>query len=112
MGGVLWKGQAESFLEKLHNMVEKQVVAFLDGSKEPEDWGKFRENLIGLTDVTRSHFNKLVSVRPLLAPQYNGNNAPANMVRWQGPGKGPARCLTMTVANSLLVSCSAGRPSY
>ncbi|KAK9905069.1 hypothetical protein WJX75_009180 [Coccomyxa subellipsoidea] len=54
------QGQAESFLEKLHGMAEKQVIQFLDGSMPAEGWGKFRETLIGLTDVTRSHFDKLV----------------------------------------------------
>lgn len=57
------QGQAEYFLEKLHGMAEKQVGAFLDGSESAEGWPKFRENLIGLTDVTRTHFDKLVTVR-------------------------------------------------
>ena len=56
------QGQAEYFLEKLHGMAEKQVGAFLDGTESAEGWPKFRENLIGLTDVTRTHFDKLVSV--------------------------------------------------
>lgn len=56
------QGQAEFFLEKLHGMAEKQVIQFLDGSVAPDGWGKFRETLIGLTDVTRSHFDKLVTV--------------------------------------------------
>ena len=58
------QGQAEYFLEKLHGMAEKQVIGFLDGSAPADGWGRFRENLIGLTDVTRSHFDKLVLVRP------------------------------------------------
>ncbi|EIE18671.1 IBR-domain-containing protein [Coccomyxa subellipsoidea C-169] len=56
------QGQAEYFLEKLHGMAEKQVIQFLEGSAAAESWGKFRETLIGLTDVTRNHFNKLVQV--------------------------------------------------
>ena len=44
-------------------MAEKQVGSFLDGGEQVEGWAKFRENLIGLTDVTRVHFHKLVSVR-------------------------------------------------
>ena len=44
-------------------MAEKQVTAFLDGTEAVEGWAKFRESLIGLTDVTRVHFDKLVSVR-------------------------------------------------
>ena len=47
-------------------MAEKQVIQFLDGSMPAEGWGKFRETLIGLTDVTRSHFDKLVQVQPPL----------------------------------------------
>lgn len=57
------QGQAEFFLEKLHGMVEKQVNAFMTGDEAVEGWAKFRESLIGLTDVTRTHFDKLVSVR-------------------------------------------------
>ncbi|KAK9809736.1 hypothetical protein WJX73_001188 [Symbiochloris irregularis] len=41
------QGQAEGYLEKLHSMAEKNL-------------GEFRETLIGLTDVTRTHFRKLV----------------------------------------------------
>ena len=44
-------------------MAEKQVIGFLAGSAPADGWGRFRENLIGLTDVTRSHFDKLVLVR-------------------------------------------------
>jgi hypothetical protein len=44
-------------------MAEKQVLCFLDASAPLDGWPKFRENLIGLTDVTRSHFDKLVAVR-------------------------------------------------
>ncbi len=33
-----------------------------------EEWAKFRERLIGLTDVTKSHFEKLVQVS---SPQDN-----------------------------------------
>ncbi|BDA49808.1 probable E3 ubiquitin-protein ligase ARI7 [Coccomyxa sp. Obi] len=54
------QGQAEYFLEKLHGMAEKDANQFLDHSAPPEGWGKFRETLIGLTDVTRNHFDKLV----------------------------------------------------
>lgn len=56
--GVL-QGQAESYLEKLHKMVEQDMSEFLDASRPPTDWPAFRETLIGLTDVTqvrRSHF--------------------------------------------------------
>ncbi|KAI7836399.1 hypothetical protein COHA_009731 [Chlorella ohadii] len=40
------QGQAEHYLEKLHHKAT---------------WNAFREQLIGLTDVTRSHFDKLVN---------------------------------------------------
>ncbi|EFN58957.1 hypothetical protein CHLNCDRAFT_137543 [Chlorella variabilis] len=84
------QGQAEHYLEKLHHKVEKDLAKFLrhsktaaeeeaggsgaaagDGagssaagagsSKEHATWNAFREQLIGLTDVTRSHFEKLVN---------------------------------------------------
>ncbi len=68
------QGQAEFFLEKLHGMTEKQVQAFIDGNNAVEGWAKFRESIIGLTDVTRTHFEKLVSVCPdhtvLMAPAH------------------------------------------
>lgn len=36
-------------------------MEFAKAGRSVDEWGKFRENLIGLTDVTRSHFVKLVS---------------------------------------------------
>jgi hypothetical protein len=85
---LIWhmQGQAEYFLEKLHGMAEKQVGAFLDGAEAAEGWAKFRENLIGLTDVTRTHFDKLVSVRtgPSQAPQ-SDFSAPAFCTQCSGP---------------------------
>ena len=57
------QGQAEHYLEKLHGVVEQDLRAMLEeGKVEPHKWAKFRESLIGLTDVTRSHFEKLVQV--------------------------------------------------
>ena len=56
------QGQAEFYLEKLHGEVEKQLEPFLKDQRTPEEWKKYRETLIGLTDVTHSHFNKLVQV--------------------------------------------------
>ena len=80
------QGQAEMYLEKLNGVVEKDLNKYLGDAKEalepsrpgPSDaasseaisearlreWAKFRETLIGLTDVTRSHFLKLVQVCP------------------------------------------------
>jgi hypothetical protein len=49
-------------LEKLHGEVEKQLELFLKNQKTGAEWRKFRETLIGLTDVTHSHFAKLVQV--------------------------------------------------
>lgn len=43
-------------------MAEKDANQFLDQSVPADGWGKFRETLIGLTDVTRNHFDKLVQV--------------------------------------------------
>lgn len=54
--------QAESRLEALHDAVEKQPEAFLESSRSLGEWPKFRESLIGLTDVVRSYFEKLVLV--------------------------------------------------
>ncbi|KAK9833366.1 hypothetical protein WJX84_001950 [Apatococcus fuscideae] len=78
------QGQAEMYLEMLNGMVEKDLNKFLEEAAAAQDpsnagpsdpsstasaassetrraaWDKFRENLIGLTDVTRSHFVKLV----------------------------------------------------
>ena len=42
--------------------MEKQLEPFLQNQKTPEEWKKYRETLIGLTDVTHSHFDKLVQV--------------------------------------------------
>ena len=59
----MWlQGQAEFYLEKLHGEVEKQLEPFLKDQRTPEEWKKYRETLIGLTDVTHSHFDKLVQV--------------------------------------------------
>lgn len=55
------QGQAESYLEKLHRMVETDMSDLLDGTRSASDWPAFRETLIGLTDVTQSHFAKLVN---------------------------------------------------
>ena len=54
--------QAESRLEALHDAVEKQPEAFLESGRSLGEWPKFRESLIGLTDVVRSYFEKLVLV--------------------------------------------------
>lgn len=68
--GAWLQGQAEYYLEKLHGEVEKQLEPFLNNKKTSEDWKKYRETLIGLTDVTHSHFDKLVQVwtQPLPPP--------------------------------------------
>ncbi|KAK9806726.1 hypothetical protein WJX72_000715 [[Myrmecia] bisecta] len=52
---------AEVYLDRLHGVTEKELNKYVDGTiTDLGGWGKFRENLIGLTDVTRSHFDKLV----------------------------------------------------
>lgn len=45
-------------------MTEKELeqVAMEEQKVSMEEWGKLRERLIGLTDVTKSHFDKLVLV--------------------------------------------------
>ena len=80
---LLLQGQAEYFLEKLHGMAEKQVGSFLDGAEQVDGWAKFRENLIGLTDVTRTHFHKLVSVRRSFCPKGNQNKHGAPLAKVQ-----------------------------
>ncbi|RMZ57524.1 hypothetical protein APUTEX25_003767 [Auxenochlorella protothecoides] len=58
------QGQAEHYLERLHHKVEKDLQVFLTvehSETAVEEWAVFREQLIGLTDVTRSHFTKLVN---------------------------------------------------
>ena len=66
----VWRqGQAEFYLEKLHGEVEKQLEPFLKNQKTPEEWKKYRETLIGLTDVTHSHFDKLVQVSHTSLPR-------------------------------------------
>ena len=67
------QGNAELYLEKLHGLAEKEPNAFAEGEAPIAAWPKFRENLIGLTDVTRSHFEKLVQARgrARLAPYHS-----------------------------------------
>lgn len=56
---------AENALERMNYKVEKQLPEFLregeaEGSVDPAKWAAFRQELIGLTDVTRTQFAKLV----------------------------------------------------
>jgi hypothetical protein len=57
----LHQGQAESYLEKLHKMVEQDLNDLLDGNRSTGDWPAFRETLIGLTDVTQVLSNPIVT---------------------------------------------------
>ena len=63
----LLQGQAEFYLERLHSVSEKELddLTNADAPVTAEEWIRFREKLIGLTDVTRSHFEKLVQVRKI-----------------------------------------------
>lgn len=54
------QGQSEHYLEMLHGIAEKELQEKVESPVSEEDWAKFREKLIGLTDVTKSHFDKLV----------------------------------------------------
>lgn len=58
------QGQAEAYLERLHGVTEKEleILAIEETKVDFHQWAKFRERLIGLTDVTKSHFEKLVQV--------------------------------------------------
>ena len=57
-------GEAENSLERLHGQTEQELKPFLnvDGNPTSEAcFNDFRSKLIGLTDVTKSYFDKLVS---------------------------------------------------
>lgn len=74
----------------LHKQVEQDLMDFAKSGRSVDEWGKFRENLIGLTDVTRSHFVKLVSelekgLENMLA-EYDTGMAPMQMAD-KGKGK-------------------------
>ncbi|KAF9612152.1 hypothetical protein IFM89_038340 [Coptis chinensis] len=53
------QGDAEFWLERLHECAEKGLKRFLD-AKEPEDYQEFRTKLINLTSVTKKYFANLV----------------------------------------------------
>ncbi|KAL6748380.1 hypothetical protein V8C86DRAFT_2879354 [Haematococcus lacustris] len=61
------QGDAENSLERLHEAAEKQVKKVMEdfktapGSSSIEAFMTFRKRLIGLTDVTRGYFDKLVA---------------------------------------------------
>ncbi len=63
------QGDAERALDRLHEMVENKLQKeFLENPLEGPTgdallavFAEFRKNLIGLTDVTHSYFDKLVS---------------------------------------------------
>lgn len=57
---VVMKGDAEASLEGLHGMVEKKLKELVEGTIILSQFQDFRKNLIGLTDVTRDYFEKLV----------------------------------------------------
>ncbi|KAF9612153.1 hypothetical protein IFM89_038341 [Coptis chinensis] len=53
------QGEAEFWLERLHECAEKGLKRFLD-AKEPEDYQEFRTKLTDLTRVTKHYFANLV----------------------------------------------------
>lgn len=71
------QGQAESYLEHLHGVAEKDLEALAreDSKVDMQEWAKFRQRLIGLTEVTKSHFEKLVQVTPDAAIGAGHNSA-------------------------------------
>ncbi len=76
----------------LHKQVEQDLMDFAKAGRSVDEWGKFRENLIGLTDVTRSHFVKLVSelekgLENALAEYDTGVEPMAMQVDDKGKGK-------------------------
>ncbi|GMH45917.1 hypothetical protein BSKO_13880 [Bryopsis sp. KO-2023] len=54
------QGDAEASLETLHSMVEKKLKELVEDSQMLSNFQTFRKNMIGLTDVTRDYFEKLV----------------------------------------------------
>ncbi|KAF9589999.1 hypothetical protein IFM89_030149 [Coptis chinensis] len=53
------QGEAEFWLERLHECAENGLKRFLD-AKEPEDYQEFRTKLIDRTRVTKHYFANLV----------------------------------------------------
>lgn len=64
------QGQSEHYLEMLHGIAERELQEKVDQVVGEEEWGKFREKLIGLTEVTKQHFEKLVQVLPPPPPPH------------------------------------------
>lgn len=54
------QGDAESSLETLHSMVEQKLKELVEDPQMLANFQTFRKNMIGLTDVTRDYFEKLV----------------------------------------------------
>ena len=54
--------EAETALERMNHKVEKKLQYFVGNRSKvnPDEWARFREDLIGLTDVTENQFAKLV----------------------------------------------------
>ena len=100
------QGQAESYLERLHKMVENDLNEFIEGTTKVDAWAKWRENLIGLTDVTRSHFSKLVmelekGLDAMLADYQNGAPASPQLDALLSPSLlacGGSRAVVLSVA--------------
>ncbi|KAK1312071.1 putative E3 ubiquitin-protein ligase ARI8 [Acorus calamus] len=54
------QGAAETELERLHKLAEVDLQAFMDAEGRCEGFLDFREEIVKLTRVTRSHFENLV----------------------------------------------------
>ncbi|KAJ9186644.1 hypothetical protein P3X46_002191 [Hevea brasiliensis] len=54
------QGEAESWLEKLHNCVERELQPFLYCENQLKHFDDYRRNLIQLAIVTENYFEKLV----------------------------------------------------
>ncbi|KAF2283766.1 hypothetical protein GH714_015037 [Hevea brasiliensis] len=54
------QGEAESWLEKLHNCVERELQPFLYYENQLKHFDDYRRNLIQLAIVTENYFEKLV----------------------------------------------------
>ncbi|MEW5317617.1 MAG: hypothetical protein WDW38_008901 [Sanguina aurantia] len=54
------QGSAEGLLEQLHGESEIKLCRLVHGCPDIVEFAEFRKKLIGLTDITRSHFDKLI----------------------------------------------------
>lgn len=54
------QGNAEAVLEQLHGESEIKLSRLVHGCPDVVEFAEFRKRLIGMTDVTRTFFDKLI----------------------------------------------------